>query len=137
MTSFISVRKYEPRPYEILETSDLLVFGEEQDPPDDGRKRTRTLSHFTFFDPHHENSMVPLDVLDEGMGGHHRVLGAGFIVAKYDVDEDEGQEDGLDVEAEQQYIRMTPILRYFTRYREADWYVISRRRYMAHRHTVY
>lgn len=125
LTSYTSVRKYEPRPYEISETSDLLVFGEEQDPPDDDRKRTRSLSHFSFFDAHHENSMISLDVLDEGVGGDHRVLGAGFVVAKYDLDEDEGQEDGLDVEAEQQYVRMTRILRYFTRYWERDRYVTS------------
>lgn len=110
-----------------METSDLLVFGEEQDPPDDGRKRTRSLSHFTFFDSHHENNTISLDVLDEDRGGDHHVLGAGFVVAQYDLDEDAGQEDdGLDVEAEQQYIRTTRILRYFTRYWERQRYVVSR-----------
>lgn len=112
-----------------METDDLLVFGEEQDPPDDGRKRTRSLSHFTFFDARHGNSMISLDVLDdledEGRGGDHGVLGAGFVVAQYDLDEDAGQEDDLDVEAEQQYVRTTRILRYFTRYWEKNRYVIS------------
>ena len=68
--------------------------------------------------------MISLDVLDEGRGGNHRVLGAGFAAAKYDIDEDEGQEDGLDDESECQYIRMSRIRRYFTRYWEANRYVI-------------
>ena len=89
-------------------------------------KRTRCLSHFAFFDADHDNKMVSLDVLDEGMGGGHRVLGAGFVVARYDIDEDEGQEDGLDEDAERQYIRLSRILRYFTRYWEANRYVIFR-----------
>lgn len=109
-----------------MESDNLLIFGEEQDPPDDGRKRTRVLSHFTFFDDRHDNNMISLDVLDEGMGGDHRVLGAGFVVARYEIDEDEGQEDDLDVEAERQYIRTSRILRYFTRYWEANRYVIFR-----------
>ncbi|KAF8559884.1 S-adenosyl-L-methionine-dependent methyltransferase [Imleria badia] len=110
------IRKYEPRPYEVPETKDLLVFGEEQDPPDDDRKRTRLLSHFAFFDAANENTMISLDALDDDVRGNHHVLGAGFIVARYDIDEDEGQEDGLDEEAERQYIRMSRILRYYTRY---------------------
>jgi DNA (cytosine-5)-methyltransferase 1 len=114
------IRKYEPRPYEVVESDNLFIFGEEQDPPDDGRKRTRVLSHFTFFDDHHDNNMISLDVLDEGMGGDNRVLAAGFVVARYEIDEDEGQEDDLDVEAERQYIRTSRILRYFTRYWEAN-----------------
>ena len=109
-----------------METADLFVFGEEQDPPDDDRKRTRVLSHFTFFDDRDDNSMISLDVLNEGVGGNHRVLGAGFVVARYDIDEDEGQEDDLDVEAERQYIRTSRILRYFTRYWEENRYVIFR-----------
>lgn len=68
--------------------------------------------------------MISLDVLDEGMGGNHCVHGAGFVVAGYDVDEDEGQEDELDEEAERQYVRLSRIRRYFTRYEEADRYVV-------------
>ena len=50
-----------------METANLFVFGEEQDPQDDGRKRTCVLSHFTFFDDRDDNSMISLDVLNEGV----------------------------------------------------------------------
>ncbi|KAF8131609.1 S-adenosyl-L-methionine-dependent methyltransferase [Boletus edulis] len=114
------VQKYERREHEVLETADLLVFGEERDPPDDGRKRMRRLSRFAFFDARHDNQMVSLDVLDEGRGGGHCVLGAGLVVAKYEVDEDEGQEDDLGVDVDREYVRLSRILRYFTRYQEAN-----------------
>ena len=68
--------------------------------------------------------MISLDVLDEGVGGDHCVHGAGFVVARYDIDEDEGQEDDLDEEAERQCIRLSRIRRYFTRYQEANRYVV-------------
>lgn len=88
-------------------------------------KRTRLLSRFTFFDAAHDNEMISLDVLDEGMGGDHRVLGTGLVVARYDIDEDEGQEDDLD-QIGPEYIRLSPIRRYFTRYWVVDRFVIFR-----------
>ena len=48
------------------------------------------------------------------MGGNHHVLGADFVVARYDIDGGEGQKVDLDVEAERQYIPTSRILRYFT-----------------------
>ncbi|KAG9313921.1 S-adenosyl-L-methionine-dependent methyltransferase [Chiua virens] len=112
------VPKYESREYEVLETPDLLIFGEENDLADDENKPFRKLSHFTFFDSRQGNKMVTLDPLDAEDGDHH-ILGAGFVVAKYEVDEDEGQEDGLDFD-EPQYVRLSRIIRYFTKYWEAD-----------------
>ena len=124
LTSCASVRKYEPRPYEIAETKHLVLFGEEQDPPDDDLKRTRALSHFAFFDAAQDNALVSLDVLDGGENVGHRIFGAGFVVARYDTDEDEGQED--DFEEAPEYIHLSRIHRYFTKYWEANRYVVSR-----------
>ncbi|KAF9225292.1 S-adenosyl-L-methionine-dependent methyltransferase [Gyrodon lividus] len=112
-------RKYEPRPFEILETRDLLVFGEEPDPPDDGKKRVRVLSHFAFFDASHGNSMISLNALDED--DDHQIQGAGFVVARYDIDEDEGQEDDLyDEGDEPQFIRLSKIGGYDIDYRDMN-----------------
>lgn len=83
-------------------------------------KRTRLLTHFAFFDHEDEDNLISLDVLDEGIGGGRHVLGAGLVAARYELDEDEGQEDGLDEDAELQYIRLSRILRYFTRYWEVN-----------------
>ena len=121
------MRKYEPRPYEVKETRDLLIFGEEPDPPGDRRKRIRVLSRFTFFhgkpDAETHLNMVSLDVVADGGGDDRHVFGAGFTVAKYDVDEDEVLEDVLDEDANRLYIRTSRVLRYFTKYQEPNRYV--------------
>ncbi|KAF9245635.1 S-adenosyl-L-methionine-dependent methyltransferase [Melanogaster broomeanus] len=101
------------------ETHDLLVFGEEPD-VDDDNKRVRVLFRFAFFDARHENSMISLDALHD-LDGDHQIEGAGFVVAKYDVDEDEGQEDDLDDEDDEpQFVHIPRIRDFFIDYQDAD-----------------
>ncbi|KAH7886266.1 S-adenosyl-L-methionine-dependent methyltransferase [Phlebopus sp. FC_14] len=116
-----SARKYESRPYEVLETSELLVVGEEPDPPDDDNKRVRVLSRFVFFDKLHENSFTSLDSLKDGQREGQIIHGAGFVAARFEIDEDEGQEDDIeDEEAELLFIQTDAILRYSTDYQNED-----------------
>lgn len=66
--------------------------------------------------------MVSLSVLDQHESG--TIEGAGFVAAKFEIDEDEGQEDDLeDNYGEPQYIRLSAVRRYGINYLVKDWYV--------------
>ena len=116
-------RKYEPRPYEEKETADLLLFGEEPKPQDHEEKYARVLSRFAFFDPKSELEMVSLNVLSDRIEKDRKIEGAGFVAAKFLVDEDEGQEDLEAEDDELQYIRLTAVRRYLINYLFVDAYV--------------
>lgn len=68
--------------------------------------------------------MISLNALDEEADDDHQIQGAGFVVARYDIDEDEGQEDDLeDEDDEPQFIRIPEIRRYIIDYRDVNGYV--------------
>ncbi|KIL00792.1 hypothetical protein PAXRUDRAFT_29521 [Paxillus rubicundulus Ve08.2h10] len=65
--------------------------------------------------------MVSLSALDEEADDDHQIQGAGFVVARYDIDEDEGQEDDLEDEGDEpQFIRIPKLRRYIIDYRDVN-----------------
>ncbi|RDB29208.1 DNA (cytosine-5)-methyltransferase 3 [Hypsizygus marmoreus] len=135
---------YIPQPGEVLETPDLVILGEDpfvnedRDAGDsqDDDKPVRVLTEFTFFDPKHRNEMVSLSSIEEDDGVDRQFEGAGRVSPYAIIEEDEGQEDGLDDDTEGGvYVRLSAVLRFMIDYSKPSdpvwietthaWYILK------------
>ncbi|KAF8167566.1 hypothetical protein B0H34DRAFT_792278 [Crassisporium funariophilum] len=124
-------QKHGPRP--LIESSNLVIPGEDPEQEDDEEKPVRVLSDFTIFDPKHRNELVSLASIEEDDGVDRQFEGVGNVLAYFGRDEDEGQEDEMDHEP--QNVHLGAILRYTLDYTQVNepvyietqyaWYILN------------
>lgn len=102
----------------IVETEDTLIIGEEEPTEDSvADKPVRFLTHFTIFDPAHDNTLVSLDELLEVNNSSFEA--AGLVSPVYPNEEDAGQD--LDTEVDElQRFRTSAILTFMVDYQDME-----------------
>ncbi|KAI0368858.1 S-adenosyl-L-methionine-dependent methyltransferase [Pilatotrama ljubarskyi] len=118
-------RSYVPRPEDVKESGDMVIFGEDPLDHDESsmEKPMRLLADFAIFDPR-GFELVSLDLLDNSDTQGHQFEAAGFVAPVFLNKEDEGQEDELDDEDDRrrqlQRLRTSAIFSYTIDYTKAD-----------------
>ncbi|KAH9849210.1 S-adenosyl-L-methionine-dependent methyltransferase [Lenzites betulinus] len=118
-------RAYVPKPEDVKEDADTIVFGEDPAEQSDAAKPVRALSDFVVFDPARGFEHIPIDLLDAPAASKHSFEAAGNVMPLFLNEEDEGQEDGLigedgANEPQGQRIRTSAIFRWCLDYQKAD-----------------
>ncbi|KAI0828845.1 S-adenosyl-L-methionine-dependent methyltransferase [Trametes gibbosa] len=118
-------RAYVPKPEDVKEDVDTIIFGEDPIDQPDAAKPVRALSNFVVFDPTRGFEHIPIDLLDEPAASKHSFEAAGDVMPLFLNEEDEGQEDGLDgedsgTEPQAQRIRTSAIFRWSLDYTKVN-----------------
>ena len=112
-----------PRPDELPEKVDTIIYGEDEDAGASDDKPVRVLSDFVVYDPVHGAEFVPLALLD--VGGDHAFEGAGIVVPYFTNEEDAGlDDDAEDADYAPQRLRLSAIFRYSVDYDKRDEYAL-------------
>ncbi|KAI0747841.1 S-adenosyl-L-methionine-dependent methyltransferase [Daedaleopsis nitida] len=134
-------RAYNTTGEEIMESEDMLIWGEDSDQQLDASaegsvdKPVRILVDFVIFDHQRDYEHAPLSLLDEDGNRPRQLQAAGLVAPTFVNEEDAAQEDGDDDDPQLQRLRTTYILRYCIEYDKYDeplyietkhaWYILK------------